>query len=175
MSCSGADLCLLDLSCSPRSLVVRRSLATLTDSSCSEASQSGARRRPQHPFRTIVHPPGGSSSGTIRLLPAEQRHRGAGGTAAALERAERSIDAQYYLLHADLAGYVFVDQLLKAADRGVRVRLLLDDMTTKGHDVGLAVLDSIRTSRCASSTPSHAARPGGGTCDRPGPRQPSHA
>ena len=57
-------------------------------------------------------------------------------------RAERSIDAQYYLLHADLAGYVFVDQLLKAADRGVRVRLLLDDMTTKGHDVGLAVLDS---------------------------------
>jgi cardiolipin synthase C len=57
-------------------------------------------------------------------------------------RAERSIDAQYYLLHADLAGYVFVDQLLKAADRGVRVRLLLDDITTKGHDVGLAVLDS---------------------------------
>src|SRR4029453_15210402 len=55
-------------------------------------------------------------------------------------RAERSIDAQYYLLHADLAGYVFVDQLLKAADRGVRVRLLLDDMTTKGHDVGLALL-----------------------------------
>ena len=57
-------------------------------------------------------------------------------------RAERSIDAQYYLLHADLAGYVFVEQLLKAADRGVRVRLLLDDMTTKGHDVGLAALDA---------------------------------
>jgi putative cardiolipin synthase len=57
-------------------------------------------------------------------------------------RAERSIDAQYYLLHADLTGYVFVEQLLKAADRGVRVRLLLDDMTTEGHDVGLAALDS---------------------------------
>jgi putative cardiolipin synthase len=58
------------------------------------------------------------------------------------ERAERSIDLQYYLLHADLTGYVFVEHLLKAADRGVRVRLLLDDITTKGHDPGLAALDS---------------------------------
>jgi cardiolipin synthase C len=57
-------------------------------------------------------------------------------------RAERSIDLQYYLLHADLTGYIFVEHLLKAADRGVRVRLLLDDMTTKGHDAGLAALDS---------------------------------
>jgi putative cardiolipin synthase len=57
-------------------------------------------------------------------------------------RAERSIDLQYYLLHADLTGYVFVEQLLKAADRGVRVRMLLDDITTKGHDAGLAALDS---------------------------------
>jgi putative cardiolipin synthase len=57
-------------------------------------------------------------------------------------RAERSIDVQYYLLHADLTGYVFVEQLLKAADRGVRVRLLLDDITTKGHDPGIAALDS---------------------------------
>ncbi len=57
-------------------------------------------------------------------------------------RAERSIDLQYYLLHADLTGYVFIEHLLKAADRGVRVRLLLDDITTKGHDPGFAALDS---------------------------------
>jgi putative cardiolipin synthase len=57
-------------------------------------------------------------------------------------RAERTLDVQYYLLHADLTGHVFVEQLLKAADRGVRVRLLLDDMTTKGYDAGLAALDS---------------------------------
>jgi putative cardiolipin synthase len=37
---------------------------------------------------------------------------------------------------------VFVNELLKAADRGVRVRLLLDDMTTKGIDIGLAAFDS---------------------------------
>jgi len=58
------------------------------------------------------------------------------------ERAERSIDAQYYLLIDDVVGYAFINALLRAADRGVRVRLLLDDMFTKGYDVGMAALDS---------------------------------
>jgi putative cardiolipin synthase len=58
------------------------------------------------------------------------------------QTAERSIDAQYYLLHNDLIGALFIDQLLKAADRGVRVRLLVDDMDLGGRDLGAAVLDS---------------------------------
>ncbi len=58
------------------------------------------------------------------------------------ERAERSIDAQYYLLKNDITGRAFVFSLLKAADRGVRVRLLLDDMFTSGYDAGMAGLDS---------------------------------
>jgi len=57
-------------------------------------------------------------------------------------RAEQSIDAQYYLLHADRVGGIFVDQLIKAADRGVRVRLLLDDMGLEGRDTGIAVVDA---------------------------------
>lgn len=57
-------------------------------------------------------------------------------------RAERSIDAQYYLLKNDLAGRAFLYALLQAADRGVRVRLLLDDIFTKGYDAGMAGLDS---------------------------------
>ncbi len=56
--------------------------------------------------------------------------------------AEKSIDAQYYLLHNDVVGKLFIDQLLKAADRGVRVRLLVDDMDMDGRDFGTAVLDS---------------------------------
>jgi len=57
--------------------------------------------------------------------------------------AERSIDAQYYLLHSDLVGRLFVDTLLRAADRGVRVRLLLDDMTLDDDkDIGAAALDA---------------------------------
>ncbi|MHA1529318.1 MAG: phospholipase D family protein [Alphaproteobacteria bacterium] len=58
------------------------------------------------------------------------------------ERAERSIDAQYYLLHNDITGRLFVAALLKAADRGVRVRLLLDDIDTAGYDAAMAALDS---------------------------------
>ncbi len=58
------------------------------------------------------------------------------------ERAERSIDAQYYLLKKGITGEAFVHALLQAADRGVRVRLLLDDMFTGGYDAGMAGLDS---------------------------------
>ncbi len=57
------------------------------------------------------------------------------------EKAERSIDAQYYLYHDDLTGRVFTYKLLEAADRGVRVRLLVDDMGLAGRDLGTAVLD----------------------------------
>ena len=56
--------------------------------------------------------------------------------------AERSIDVQYYLFHDDLIGNLFTDQLLKAADRGVRVRLLVDDMDLEGKDLDVAVMDS---------------------------------
>ncbi len=63
--------------------------------------------------------------------------------AALAYRAERSIDAQYYLLHNDLVGKLFLDSLLKAADRGVRVRLLVDDMALDDRkDVGAAALDA---------------------------------
>ncbi|MBW2193037.1 MAG: phospholipase D family protein [Deltaproteobacteria bacterium] len=56
--------------------------------------------------------------------------------------AERSIDVQYYLYHDDLVGRLFTDQLIKAADRGVRVRVLVDDMGLAGRDLGVAVADS---------------------------------
>jgi putative cardiolipin synthase len=58
------------------------------------------------------------------------------------ENAERSIDAQYYLYHDDLIGRLFTDLLLKAANRGVRVRLLVDDMDLEGRNLGPAVADS---------------------------------
>lgn len=56
--------------------------------------------------------------------------------------AERSIDVQYYLYHSDLVTRLFTEQLLKAADRGVRVRLLVDDMDLEGRDLSATMLDS---------------------------------
>jgi putative cardiolipin synthase len=58
------------------------------------------------------------------------------------ERAERTLDAQYYLIKNDVVSHAFVNALLRAADRGVRVRLLLDDIFTGGYDAGMAGLDS---------------------------------
>ena len=44
-----------------------------------------------------------------------------------IDRAEKTLDLQYYIFHDDLTGKYVYDRLLAAADRGVRVRLLLDD------------------------------------------------
>jgi len=46
---------------------------------------------------------------------------------ALADAAERTIDAQYYICDPDAAGSFFFQRLIAAADRGVRVRLLLDD------------------------------------------------
>jgi len=42
--------------------------------------------------------------------------------------AEKSLDVQYYIWHGDESGRLLLKELLDAADRGVRVRLLLDDL-----------------------------------------------
>ncbi|MEH6569184.1 MAG: phospholipase D family protein [Halioglobus sp.] len=55
--------------------------------------------------------------------------------------AERTIDAQYFLMKDDDAGEVFAGSLLAAADRGVRVRFLLDDVFTTVQDDILALLN----------------------------------
>jgi cardiolipin synthase C len=56
--------------------------------------------------------------------------------------AERSIDAQYYMWHEDLTGRLLLNELLAAADRGVRVRMLIDDNTTSGTDEMLAAANT---------------------------------
>jgi len=61
--------------------------------------------------------------------------------AALADVAEKSIDVQYYLYHKDEVGALFSGVLWKAADRGVRVRLLVDDMDMDGRDAGLVAFD----------------------------------
>jgi cardiolipin synthase C len=55
--------------------------------------------------------------------------------------ADRTLDVQYYIWHDDLSGTLLLDALHEAAERGVRVRLLLDDHGSWGIDAALAVLD----------------------------------
>ena len=58
------------------------------------------------------------------------------------DAAERTLDVQYYIWHADRSGRWLFEALRRAADRGVRVRLLLDDNNTTGLDPILAALDA---------------------------------
>jgi putative cardiolipin synthase len=55
--------------------------------------------------------------------------------------AERSLDMQYYIWHDDDTGKLLLRQLMRAADRGVRIRLLLDDIYTTTYDLRLSTLD----------------------------------
>jgi putative cardiolipin synthase len=59
-----------------------------------------------------------------------------------IDRAQATIDAQYFLIKPDAAGVGFSGALLRAADRGVRVRVLLDDIFTTAGDEGLALLSA---------------------------------
>jgi len=56
--------------------------------------------------------------------------------------AEKSLDLQYYIWEADTTGRILSLQLVEAADRGVRVRVLLDDSTIAGRDSPIADLDA---------------------------------
>jgi putative cardiolipin synthase len=54
--------------------------------------------------------------------------------------ADRSLDLQYYVWQNDTTGQLLFDAVWQAAERGVRVRMLLDDANTKGLDPTIAAL-----------------------------------
>ena len=85
--------------------------------------------------------------------PAESRHQGESGFRLVKQGGEaflvrmqsarlaaRSLDVQVYIWHADLTGTYLGQQLLESADRGVRVRLLLDDLDARAQNDGFAAL-----------------------------------
>ncbi|TDX25479.1 putative cardiolipin synthase [Modicisalibacter xianhensis] len=86
---------------------------------------------------------------------AEQRHEAISGmtlvsdgpTAFALRaslaaHAQKTLDVQTYILEDDRTGRALLRQMLQAAQRGVRVRLLLDDLTSRNKQAMLAAFDS---------------------------------
>ena len=90
-----------------------------------------------HPGKSGIHPlPDARDAFAARVLLAQA--------------AERTLDLQYYIWHADMSGTLLFNAVHDAADRGVRVRLLLDDHGTSGIDTTLAALDS--SSEYRSST-----------------------
>ncbi|HLS55981.1 MAG TPA: phospholipase D family protein [Zeimonas sp.] len=60
--------------------------------------------------------------------------------AALADRAQRTLDLQYYLMHDDASTRTLLRRVHAAAERGVRVRVLLDDLNTSGADDALLCL-----------------------------------
>lgn len=58
-----------------------------------------------------------------------------------INAAERTLDLQYYIFRGDQTGRLLTDALVRAAARGVRVRVLVDDADTVPGDSQLAALD----------------------------------
>src|SRR5580704_14792305 len=59
-----------------------------------------------------------------------------------IDAAERTLDLQYFIFHGDETGRLLTDALLRAADRGVRVRVLVDDGATVAGDEQIIALDA---------------------------------
>jgi len=53
---------------------------------------------------------------------------------ALADHAERTLDIQYYIIHEDESTRTLLHHVRVAADRGVRVRVLVDDLNTAGED-----------------------------------------
>ena len=110
------------------------------------ASGAPAHALPIHPGQTALD---------RELEPLLEQHPGQNGVlivpdgtdafaarAIASRQAGRSLDLQYFIWHDDLAGRLLAREAWQAAERGVRVRMLLDDINAQGNDNRLMVLDA---------------------------------
>ncbi|MEO6659972.1 MAG: phospholipase D family protein [Burkholderiaceae bacterium] len=113
----------------PPSLDGRNSSMTLQDTSDTRLGKAALPMVQAHPGKSGVFAlSDGRDAFAARVLLADA--------------SERSLDIQYYIWNGDKTGTLLFEALRRAADRGVRVRLLLDDNGTAGLDTVLAALDA---------------------------------
>lgn len=106
---------------------------------------------PKTESRALDHP---ETTALGRVVePRAQEHRGLSGfrlvargsdgfalRAEMVDAAQRTIDAQYFVFQSDASGLLLQDALLRAAKRGVRVRILIDDTQAEGQNDHILLL-----------------------------------
>jgi len=92
-------------------------------------------------FGRLIASWGGTHGNKSGFFPLGQGMDALGARLRMLEKAEKSVDLQYFLMKDDTAGRVILHALLQAADRGVRVRFLLDDIFTEAPDRNLLLIN----------------------------------
>ncbi|HSF62901.1 MAG TPA: phospholipase D family protein [Paracoccaceae bacterium] len=88
----------------------------------------------------IIGPAEAAHPGLNGLAPLIDPHEAFAARAASVAAAGRSLDIISYIWATDMTGHMLMADLLAAADRGVRVRLLLDDVNVQGFDLAFLVL-----------------------------------
>lgn len=95
------------------------------------------------PLGTTVQSALSRNSGSDGVRPLANGHSAFAARVVLAREAVSSIDAQYYIWQDDVTGLLLLDELRAAAERGVRVRLLVDDNGISGLDPLLAELDDM--------------------------------
>jgi len=109
--------------------------------------------RPELPYQAAV-PVADGTRLDAEVAPAAAKHPGASGFRLVADGMEafalrgysaraagRSLDIQTYIWHDDLTGRLLAAEVLDAADRGVQVRILLDDLDARAKSLVLLALD----------------------------------
>ncbi|HEX9859065.1 MAG TPA: phospholipase D family protein [Paracoccaceae bacterium] len=117
-------------------------------------SYSRFARRARGPVSMALPKDGPATPLDALLAPHTSAHPGASGLKLLLDntdafacrllsaaQAGRSLDLMYYIWRTDLSGWILLAELMAAADRGVRVRLLLDDVNVQGFDPAFLALN----------------------------------
>ncbi|WP_413717273.1 phospholipase D family protein [Silicimonas sp. MF1-12-2] len=91
--------------------------------------------------RTAARLTGGGAD-RVALVPLADGNDALGARLQMIEAAERSIDIKTFLIKPDIAGTLMWLKLYEAAERGVRVRILFDDVFTTARDEQIATLDA---------------------------------
>ncbi|WP_277986381.1 phospholipase D family protein [Noviherbaspirillum cavernae] len=94
------------------------------------------------PLGVAISPLTAAHPGKAGIYPLVDAHNAFGARVLLAQAAVRTLDIQYYIWRGDMTGTLLFDALRKAADRGVRVRLMLDDLGSLGLDATLAALDA---------------------------------
>ncbi|MFT3986175.1 phospholipase D family protein [Aestuariivirga sp.] len=104
-------------------------LTALPASNTTRLGRHIADRQARHPRKTGIHALASAPDAfSVRILLARA--------------AEASIDIQIYIWRRDLTGLLMLREIHAAAERGVRVRLLIDDSGTRDLDTDLAALNA---------------------------------
>ena len=134
-------LCLLGLSLLLASALLLRSYARFAKRARGTPSHALPRTGAATPLDLLVDAACAGHPGLQGLANLIDPRDAFAARALSATEAGRSLDLIYYIWKTDTSGWLLMADVLRAADRGVRVRLLLDDVNVQGFDLAFLGLN----------------------------------